>query len=411
MSHPTNQEHELDLEETVASAADVLSAALDYPLRLEIEHSFRGATYRAIVLRCKVIPGQGSETGPATVIVKRFRGDQAEPYDPNDPIGARARFLNERTGLTFLQSVTEERPFGPAIYAADGQRGLVILEDLGEGECLADHLQGTDPEQVERALLAYATTLGRLHAATAGRAEHYGALHRELARGGAEPAGAQMVRTWLADDLPAFRRTCATLELPISSACDAELESLPPAVADPGPFLAYSVGDTCPDNHRYIPGDGDDPGYLRFYDMEFGGFQHALLDAAYLWMPFPTCWCVARFPDELPPRLEAAYRTELIGGCPPAADDATFYRAMTQMCAVWFILTVSWSLDTVLEEDEQWGISTVRQRFPLRAENVARVSKSHGYLPAFGDLARDFAAKLRARWGEAAEMPLYLPFR
>jgi hypothetical protein len=390
----------------------MLAAALGQPLRLDAERSFRSATYRAVVLRCRVLTG-AREGLPATVIVKRFRGDGAEPYDPNDadPVGARARFLNEQTGLGFLQRVGGERPFGPALYAADGQFGIVVLEDLGEGECLADHLQGSDSLAAEQALFAYATTLGRLHAATAGGAERYTALRRALATDGADPPGEQMVRTWLSRDVAIFRRACARIELPSSPAAGAELETLLPAVVDAGPFLAYSVGDTCPDNHLYTRGSDGDPGYLRFYDMEFGGFQHALLDAAYMWMPFPTCWCVARLPDDRPPALEAAYRAELAQGCPPAGDDAIFYPAMVTMCAVWFVLTVAWSLTDVLEHDEPWGISSVRQRFPLRAENFARVSERHGHLPALGALARDFASRVRELWGEEAEMPLYPPFR
>jgi hypothetical protein len=396
------------LRETVKIAEGVLAGAFSRPARLDIQHDFRGPGYRATVLRCRLL--DVDENLPQSVIVKRFRGQEGEPYDlaDTDPRGARARFLNEWTGARFLQTMKGERPFGPAVYGADSAAGLVLLEDLGEGECLADHLQGDDPVQAERALLAYAATLGRMHAATAGRDEEHAALHQELARGGSNPAGSRMVASWVASGLTGFRDACSAIELAISDAALAELATLPPFVDDPGPFSAYSVGDTCPDNHRYAPGD---PGSVRFYDMEFGGFQHALLDAAYLWMPFPTCWCVARFPVDLPPRLEAAYRAELVRGCPDAADDGMFERAMAQACAVWFVLTVAWSLTHVLERDDTWGISSHRQRLPLRAENFARVARRASRLPALAELAEQLSERLRARWGEAVAMPLYPPFR
>jgi hypothetical protein len=382
-------------------------------LELLVEHNFRPADYRATVLRCRVAGAGNEQEIPGSVIVKRFRSDPrkaGERYDPEDvnPTGPRARFLNEWAGLALLQDIGDERPFGPALHGGDGRIGLVVLEDLGEGECLADHLQGDDPVRAENALLAYATTLGRMHAATSGHHADHAALRRRLASGGADPAGSQMTRTWLARGPGPFREACARLDLAISAAAADELASLTALVEDPGAFLAFSVGDTCPDNHRYVPGD---PGNLRFYDMEFGGFQHALLDAAYLWMPFPTCWCVGRLPEQLPPRLEAAYRVELARGVPAAVDDRGFERGIAEACAVWFVLTVAWSLVDVLERDESWGISTVRQRFPLRAGNFARAAERAHCLPALNELARRFAERVRELWGEEAEMPLYSAFR
>lgn len=404
------------LDETLEGAAALVSSYFHADVGLEIQDSFRPVEYRATVMRCRVV---GAATGgdiPSTVIVKRFRGDTGigtdtgtgGGYDPDDhsPTGSRARFLNEWAGTTFLSSVGAS--FGPVPYAGDNQLGLVVLEDLGDGECLADRLQGDDRVEAERALLAYATTLGRMHAATMGEDKRYAAMRRELAGEGAKPPGADMVRAWLSPGLADFREACDAIHLPISAACATELTSLEDIVAEPGPFLAFSVGDTCPDNHRYVRGATDS---VRFYDMEFGGFQHALLDAAYLWMPFSTCWCVARLPDELPPRLEAAYRAELVRGCPAASDHDVFGRAMTEACATWFVLTVAWSLRGVLERDDQWGISTVRQRFPLRATNFARVARRSGHLPHLSALAERLAERLRAMWGEEADMPLYQPFR
>lgn len=398
------------LRETVEGATAVLKRAFGGRPELHVEHSFRDPEYRATVLRCGVRTPDGAAGLPETVIVKRFRGDRGEPYDSDDTnlMGARARFLNEWTGVRFLQRIGGSQPFGPALYGVDGRLGLVVLEDMGDGECLADHLQGDDPEAAEQALRAYAATLGRLHAATVGRQQDYAALRAESVRGGSNSAGARMVHTWVTSGVPRFREACAALDLAISHVAETELRELEAVVADSGPFMAFSVGDTCPDNHRYVP---NDPGYLRFYDMEFGGFQHALLDAAYLWMPFPTCWCAARLPSELPERLEDAYRAELIHGCPVAANDETFQSAMAHACAVWFVLTVAWSLVRVLKRDDQWGISTVRQRFPLRARNFARVAERSNDLPALATLARQFADGVRSRWGEEADMPLYRPFR
>ena len=165
------------------------------------------------------------------------------------------------------------------------------------------------------------------------------------------------------------------------------------------------LSETCPDNHRFAGG------WLRFFDFEFCGFRHALLDAAYFRVPFPTCWCVNRFPPEIPPRMQAAYRAELIKGCPAAADDARFHAGLVEACAWWTIATVSWHLLGALEKDSQWGISTVRQRQILRLDNLAATAEELGHLEAIGATARGMAARLRELWPPEAEMPLYPPFR
>jgi hypothetical protein len=407
---PAVDGHQEHLRETAQAAARVLADRFGGRVDLEIDHSFRDPDSRSTVLRCRVASKDGARDIPASVIVKRFRGDHGESYDPLDarPTGARSRLLNEWSGARFLQELVSKLPFGPAVLGADDQLGLVVLEDLGEGYCLADWLQGDDPDQAERALMAYATTLGRLHATTIGRHDRYAELHGEIAGGGSDPLGAEMVRAWLASNVPRFQHACEALGLSFSTSADTELSAVVAAVRDPGPFLAYSVGDTCPDNHRYVR---DTPDYIRFYDMEFGGFQHALLDAAYLLMPFPTCWCVARLPEELPTRLEAAYRVELARGCPAAEDDGVFGKALAEMCAAWFVLTVGEGLSRTLEHDEQWGISSVRQRVPLRAGNFARVAERSHQLPALSGLASRIAERATARWGDEAKMPLYPAFR
>src|SRR5260370_39221368 len=107
---------------------------------------------------------------------------------------------------------------------------------------------------------------------------------------------------------------------------------------------------------------------------EAWGSPVRLLDAAYFHVPFPTCWCVSRFPPEIPPRMQAAYRAELVKGCPEAGDGRRFQTSLVECCAWWTIATVSWSLLGALKEDGQWGISSLRQRQLLRLDNFAAMA-------------------------------------
>jgi hypothetical protein len=97
---------------------------------------------------------------------------------------------------------------------------------------------------------------------------------------------------------------------------------------------------------------------------------------------------------------------------PARRDDATFERALTGAIAYWTVASVNWSLGQALAENERWGISTVRQRHPLRLENFANLAERLGHLPALAQTARALADKLRALWPEDdTVMPLYPPFR
>jgi hypothetical protein len=401
--------HQSVLSEIAAGGAELLTRVLDRPVHPEIERSFRAPEDRSAVLRCRVEGGDSST--PATVIVKAARGQGGTWYDPadRDPDGPRGRLLNEWAGLRFLQQLNVDPPFASRLFGGSIGRGLLVTEDLGEGLSLADLLQSDDSTQAERALFAYASALGRLHASTAGHSREYDAIRRALGQSG--EATRPRAGERLAAIVPDFRAVCAALDLPLSSQCEVELERLEAAFTAPTPFEAFCIADCCPDNHRYMPGSAGARDEIRFFDLEFSGYQHALLEAAYLLLPFPTCWCVARLPDDLPFRLEAAYRTELAQGCPDADDDRTFFGAMAHACAAWLVITVGWSLPAIAGEDETWGISTVRQRIPLRAENTAAVIERSGDLLALGTLARDLAARVRERWGETVEIPLYPAFQ
>jgi hypothetical protein len=417
--------HEAHLRETLHLAQGLLSEALGAAVGLERITSFRGATSRATVLRCRVRSTAGGSLVPERVIVKRFRQEGGGPYDATQTtrVSPRGRLLSEWSGLRFVHASSGALGFGPAPLAGNAARGLVVMEDLGEGECLADVLQANDPAAAEAALAAYAGTLGRLHGATAGRRAEHERIRSGLAgASGVEPGS--VAGAYRADILPALRRTVRLLDVRPSLSCDTELDAVAALIESPGAFDAFSVSDTCPDNHRYVRADsasaasapgrlGGGPwtGFVRFFDLEFSTFRHALIDAAYLWMPFPTCWCVNRLPDGLPERLTRVYRDVLARTCAPAADDDRFGRALAAGCIYWLAQTFAWNLERALDEDSRWGTSTVRQRHPLRAQNVADVCARYGHFPAVGALAGELASRLRERWGTDGEMPLYPAFR
>lgn len=380
-------------------AERVLSATFAGAVELDAGEALRERTH---VWRCAV--RNGPATAPASVIIKRARAWDGVTYDPdsNQPSSSAAHFFNDWAGLQLLSEVAGADSIAPRFYGGDRAAGLFVIEDLGAGVSPDQALLGDDPAAAEANLMALARMLGHMHAATIGWHEHF--VRMRAALGPYDP-GDQGYR-WLADG---FLSTTTALDLPLRSGVAAELETLPDALANPGPFLAYTHGDPCPDNWVWA---GE---RLRLFDFETGAFRHALTDGVYGRIHFPTCWCVNRLPDHIPPLMEAAYRVELARACPAAQDDQLFGRAVVEACAYWTLRLCSRDMRPILQvidEDFEWGISTVRQRVLMRAGIFERLTAERGYLVALGATFADLAAKLRTRWpAEADAMPYYPAFR
>lgn len=113
------------------------------------------------VWRCALEPVGGAV--PPTVIVRLLRDDPART--------GMTRLHNERAALEFLEAIGST--LAPRFMADDAATGILISEDLGHSPSLLDLLLGDDPLAARQGLLAFAHSLGTLHAQTAGRAAAY----------------------------------------------------------------------------------------------------------------------------------------------------------------------------------------------------------------------------------------------
>lgn len=346
--------------------------------RLEVVETFRDSPN---VLRCAVA---GAAGGPTTVILK-LTGAAGEP-----PTGWREEWV----ALEWLAKLGDPS-FAPRCYGADPTAGVLVIEDVGGSESLLDVLMEGDGERAGHLLVALARRLGALHAATAGRGAELAELRRRrgLADRSTATHQAQDLRR-LVDGLePALR----SVEAAVTAGFLDEASAVAAALERPGPFLTFTHGDPCPDNCRVEASD------VRLIDFEDGGLRHAWTDGVFGRMLFPTCWCVRTIPEPVLAEMESVYAGAWTGM--PRGD---LERARLDACAYWLLATLGDHLPGTLEQDEVWGIATLRQRILSRLGAFLAVAGS-----GYGEIRRvaeALAEILPARWHGTADLAPFPAF-
>jgi hypothetical protein len=352
---------------------------------------------RNLLLRCICSPNSDL---PASYIIKKV---EAESYQPDNPDSWDSqRFFNDWIGSRFLSSLEAGTDHGPHFYAGSRELGFIVLEDLGPHRSLVEPLLDEDAASARAALLRYSTRLGKLHADTIGRLSQFEELFH-LVNPAGKPLRAR--EREIQETIHHVQNRLESLGVEYPTSLSRELQIIKQTVIDPGPFLAYIHSDPCPDNLF------DDGQQMRLIDFEFSRFGHALIDAAYGRMIFPTCWCANRIPPSIVADMERQYRAELIQGCPAAKQDRLFEGALVTICGFWLLTTLGWHLERALEEDHEWGRASLRQRILARLEAFAMTAEEFGDLPALRATARRLLELLQKRWPETAQLEFYPAFR
>lgn len=348
------------------------------------------------IIRCTL--EADTDAVPASVIVKVRRPQVHNRSEPE-------RFFHEHAALEFLTSLGSA--LGPHLLAADDEAGILIMEDLGTGPTLEHLLVGDDSSVAEQGLVAFAATLGRMHATTLGHAAQYYQIRRRL--GSVDPSfdrvsilGIEIEHAWRQLQAIVAMRP----HLPTPHAVDADLNELLHVLSEPGRYLAFSNGDTCPAN-CLLSGDA-----LRFLDFEHASFRHALLDVAALRFPFPACGCWSRLPEDIGRRAENAYRKEMAGSCPDILDHASYAHRLTVACAAWTIeRMVRLPKLEQIDEPHPMGFSRRGLLLDTISTTVSNSHQSHT-LRSFASWLASVNDALRMRWSHiTAAQPLYPAFQ
>jgi hypothetical protein len=221
-------------------------------------------------------------------------------------------------------------------------------------------------------------------------------------------------RHWLERRMEEIPRLLADLSLPSPPGLAADLAELT-SILEPRRYPVFSPGDICPDNNL-LTADG-----VRFVDYESAEFHSAFLDAAYLRMPFSTCWCVFRLPDDLRRSAEAVYRNLVSQIHPDLASETVWQPGMRRAIAAWTLHAMTYLLDRSLLADRPMiedgrPAPTKRQLLRYRWQRlleeldpVASADSDNAEFPALSALATQLLGSTE-HW-QVPDLPLYPAFR
>ncbi|MGS2648412.1 hypothetical protein [Streptosporangium sp. LJ11] len=282
------------MDAILRAASEVVGVELSDPVDL-------GGSPRSVVLRCRTASG-------GSVVVKKYGTDSE---------GLRA-FTGEAAGLSLGLA-------GPGLLGVDDSVPLLVMEDLGTAPTLADVLLGDDPRAALDGLSAWARGLGRLSAASVHRRADLTSLSARYGRG--VPSWDE--EPWTVRYAAGFPSALAGIGVEAPPELAGELERIAATGADE--YLAFTPGDTCPDNNLLTPGG------LRLLDFESACYQPVFMTAAYCRMPFATCWCVFTLPAGLAEKIEDTYRAEVVEAYPELVEDGIWQPAIRRAVALWTV--------------------------------------------------------------------------
>ncbi|TMJ00053.1 MAG: hypothetical protein E6G97_20950 [Alphaproteobacteria bacterium] len=387
-----NALRDLDQAKVITAAAAALATTFGEAVDIRNVRVLSSAERRNLILRGIAIRDSGQDR---SIIIKATRSGAYDPTaaDAFDEFG----LVREWVATAFLSAQAPARGHGALFLAGDVQHGVLVFEDLGaELDSLVGPLLHGKSDAAERALMAYALALGRLHADTVTNiVEHGRALQTCFPAASRNPP-----------------RDNSRLEEIAVQVCNriggapprGDVAQIAKRLDEPGIWNGLVHGDPCPDNALL------QNSHVRLIDYEFAGPGHVLLDAAYWRIGFPTCWCAGRIPDPIVARVEAAYRSQLGAVLGSEVNDTVFHSEMALMAAVWLLRRLAMHLDTGLKEDRMWGIASIRSRLLWYLDVTIAMTEAAEVLPEFRSVARAWSAELRTRWPSSGLLSLYPAF-
>jgi hypothetical protein len=309
-----------------------------------------------------------------TVIVKRFKESEG--------------WAREVAGLASARGPV------PALLAASAAPPVIICEDLGRGPSVADALLAPERETAVSAIMAWATSMARLHVASLPQRD----IFRDALSAKASGLPIDNMPLLISQSVSELGQACAPLDIVVPPTAREELHGLSRQLGSKN-NAALSPADACPDNNIRRGSE------VVLIDFEDAQWRHIAWDIAYLTVPWPSCWCSWRLPTDVVNEAVARYR-DLVSPALPYVSTSAFDRDLQAATIGWIFVSVAKSLQPALthhaaHDDPRLVAPTRRARILHRLAVAADTPE----LPTLSALACRLRDALVDRWGE---LPLKL---
>ncbi len=265
---------------------------------------------------------------------------------------------------------------------------LIVLEDLGEHDNVADALIDGPVHTASEAVRAWATGLGAFHAA--GRAAA-GTFRSEMVR--RTGACSDYTDAEFSEAAQGWPGLAANLGVETARSDFEELARLPGLMRTDLEVL--SAGDMCPDNNLLIEGR------VVMIDLEFATLRHLAWDVAYLQVPWPSCWCAWTLPETVVHDALVAWRTHA-APILTDVDPADLEHDLRLAADGWRWLSSYWLLQQLSAPPRPHREDRPSPRHQDRVVHSLLAAADSPLLPELGRTARDVAAAVTERFDATA---------
>lgn len=390
---------------------DILSKRFNTSIKIASIFQLSEPERRNLILRIRL--KDLSSLIPKSLIFKQAirKEDAVEDKDSFN------KFIREVAGLTFLSGLEKTQYYVPQLYGYSVRYQFVLVEDFGEKHVsLVDSLTNGDFDEARVSLERFMIRLGQLHGESYQQKDKYlqilQAIHVDV------PTLHNDFESTFREVSPKLELLLKRINLPYTTRTQSEVNMVIKSVLETSPFLTFTHGDGCPDNVFDDPASNQ----LRLIDFESSFLRSALLDAVYLRMSMPTCWCAKSIPEELIESCEQIYRQELMKHISESKDDESYYTNYIYACAFWMLKSLAYA-EEVLDQDIVWftgylpktslwnpAINLAQPRVLSRLEAFILVSKKYDKLPHIRFMAEQVLRTLKDRWHYTKPMSMYPSF-
>jgi hypothetical protein len=169
-----------------------------------------------------------------------------------------------------------------------------------------------------------------------------------------------------------------------------ELRSVDELLGGGAAARALTPSDACPDNNAFTAQG------LVLLDFESAQWRHVAWDAAYLLVPWPSCWCSWDLPADVSAAGLAAWRAAV---ALPYAGTAAFEDDLRAARIGWAFISLAWFVAGALAGDAPIDREAPSRRAMITHRLRRVVHEPDPRLPGLTSLAAQALAAAEQAWG------------